>query len=518
MASTKTLLDRLAQRDVRLWAEAGSLRFQAPAGAMSQELLADLRAHRDVLLRLLAGTAPGQPIPAFQLRARPRQALVPWFFKQPIFMDGLPLRMTLSMSNAAHLVLRVAAPLRTDLVAAALATLLERHQALHAGVKFVGSDVFLSFPATRAAHVESVELTQKSPGERECAALRRAAELVWREMELDGGPLFRVFTIAISDYDHIIGFVLNHVIADAVSLGIFTRELLEIYRCKATGSECALPAPRIQYSDYLLSVEEHLRSVSGAACLACWVDRFKTAPPTALPADLQDPLGNLESRAQPVSIDTELTVALQGVANRLGATLFCVLVAVQLAAIYHLTGQEDLTIFLVASMRDHTDLNATLGAVADIEPCRSSLAGNPPFEAVVRCVARSMAEAAQHRPMPFDRVSAELAKDGRSLIAPVFNFIADAADATGAHESRSGVQVLRFECPVPSQSRRCFTYALYLTQRPSGIAGILKYRGSRYSDAAMGRFIARLTATMRSVVLDSGAPVAGLYDGVLLNH
>lgn len=56
--NTTSLLRNLEERGVRFEAEDGHLRYQAPAGVLTPELLDELRAHREELLALLASSGP----------------------------------------------------------------------------------------------------------------------------------------------------------------------------------------------------------------------------------------------------------------------------------------------------------------------------------------------------------------------------------------------------------------------------------------------------------------------------
>ena len=57
--TTAHLLDELRSLGVRVWPDAGALRFKAPAGAMTPELTARLKAAKPDLLAILAGDAAG---------------------------------------------------------------------------------------------------------------------------------------------------------------------------------------------------------------------------------------------------------------------------------------------------------------------------------------------------------------------------------------------------------------------------------------------------------------------------
>jgi TubC N-terminal docking domain len=60
--SASTFLDSLAAYDVLVWADGAALAYDAPASALTPELLSELRAHKPELLALLRGES-AEPVP-----------------------------------------------------------------------------------------------------------------------------------------------------------------------------------------------------------------------------------------------------------------------------------------------------------------------------------------------------------------------------------------------------------------------------------------------------------------------
>lgn len=56
-----TVLERCALAGIRLWLEGPALRYDAPKGAMTEELAADIKADMHAILAKLAAAAAGQP-------------------------------------------------------------------------------------------------------------------------------------------------------------------------------------------------------------------------------------------------------------------------------------------------------------------------------------------------------------------------------------------------------------------------------------------------------------------------
>lgn len=73
MSAAEILLQELTERSVTVWQEAGQLRYRAPAGTVTQVVLANIRQHKPELLTLLqaANQEINGPFPhASRVRAR----------------------------------------------------------------------------------------------------------------------------------------------------------------------------------------------------------------------------------------------------------------------------------------------------------------------------------------------------------------------------------------------------------------------------------------------------------------
>lgn len=63
MSAARDLLRELGDLGISVWQEAGALRYRAPAGRVSPDLLARLKAHKPDLLAMLGNLAANDPAP-----------------------------------------------------------------------------------------------------------------------------------------------------------------------------------------------------------------------------------------------------------------------------------------------------------------------------------------------------------------------------------------------------------------------------------------------------------------------
>ena len=78
----------------------------------------------------------------------------------------------------------------------------------------------------------------------------------WRTTEarqpfdLQTGPLFGARLLRLRTNDHVLSVNLHHIVSDGWSVGVFVRELTELYESFVTGRPHRLPDLPVQYADY----------------------------------------------------------------------------------------------------------------------------------------------------------------------------------------------------------------------------------------------------------------------------
>ena len=70
------------------------------------------------------------------------------------------------------------------------------------------------------------------------------------EFDLEAGPLIRGRLIRLGEEEHALLITMHHIVSDGWSMGVFIRELGELYGAYARGEANPLPALEVQYADY----------------------------------------------------------------------------------------------------------------------------------------------------------------------------------------------------------------------------------------------------------------------------
>ena len=133
-----------------------------------------------------------------------------------------------------------------------LAQLIERQESLRTRFEMRGGA-----PVQVIEAVEAFELAAWDLGEQELRTLMRKEGQ--RRFVLSEGAPFRAVLVRLSAREHALLLTMHHIIADGWSLGIFAKELRELYAANSLGHAAMLAPLPVQYSDYALWQRRHLQ-------------------------------------------------------------------------------------------------------------------------------------------------------------------------------------------------------------------------------------------------------------------
>jgi len=245
---------------------------------------------------------------------------------------GLWLATELNPRNTAYnmiTAMRLRGPFDVPALRSALSGLIGRHEALrtsfaeHDGVPRMHVD-----PAPGQVWLEQFDVSQVPEPIRAQRALRLISYAFRQPMDLRCAPLLRVFVARLDDADHLLGYVLHHIVADGWSLQILVGELNERYRAEREGRAIELPPLAIQPSDVYRWQRKRLSGGGVQRRLAQWRDKLAGMPPLRLPLDRPRPavVGSMEGRAL-VELPPGLLPRATELAQTVGLTSFSVLLA-----------------------------------------------------------------------------------------------------------------------------------------------------------------------------------------------
>jgi pyochelin synthetase len=267
--SVVALVGELENLGVRLFEQAGSLRFRAPKGVMTEARLTRLRADKEAILAILR-QAPGESAWVAEPEARHRP--FPLTDVQAAYVLGR--RSSFSYGGVGchaygELQFRELDPKRLE---HAFRILVARHDMLRAVSDDAGSQRILEQVPPYTILVKDMRTQSAAEGEQSLLATR--ALLDHALYAPDRWPLFDLRVTQLAERS-ILHFSLDFLLADYVSIQILLGELAELY----AEPNRALPAIEIAFRDYVIA-ERRLRSGHRfESDRAYWWNRIDSLPP-----------------------------------------------------------------------------------------------------------------------------------------------------------------------------------------------------------------------------------------------
>ncbi|HEV2145780.1 MAG TPA: amino acid adenylation domain-containing protein [Longimicrobiaceae bacterium] len=312
------------------------------------------------------------------------------------------------------LALRIRGALDVAFLEAALAELARRHEVLRAVFPVVEGRPVQQVRAEMPVALPFEDLSGFPPAQRNAAAARIAREEAAAPFDLATGPLLRVRLLRLSADEHLLVWVLHHIVGDGISAGVMLRDLAALYTAAHAGAEPQLPPLPTRHSDLAFAHREWLRSPAALAQLAWWREHLRDLPVLDLPTDRPRPLvQSFRGAAHRFDVPSGVASALRALAAGEGATLFMSLLAAFQLLMARRSGEYDVTVGVPVSVR--SDRAAGLvGPLVNTVALRTDIDPGEGFRALLLRVRREALEAYARQDCPFERV-VEAVQPGRDL-------------------------------------------------------------------------------------------------------
>ena len=498
------LTELLRARGVRLWMEAGELRYAAPAGALDDALRAQVRAAKPALVALLQAN---QPAPAAIVRAA-RAPEMPVSLAQQRFW----LLHQLAGQGATYNVpqaLCLHGDLDVDALDAALGDVVARHESLRTSFQNRGGVPVQVIHAAVDCRIDRVLAEGLDETAARVRARRLVAEAAAHKFELQRAPLLRATLIQVGPQEQVLALVLHHIICDGRSLEILWADLAEAYAARCGGQAPAWLALPVQYADYAAHEATRLASADSARALAWWTATLDGAPPLLeLPTDRPRPgvpsfAGDLER----FRLGAEASAALRTLAASQQATPFMVLLSVLAVVLLRYSGQDEVCIGAPVANRRHPQADGLIGAFVNTVVLRVDGRGNPSFAELLARSRRAALDAFEQQHVPFEQVVQALSPERSGAASPLFQVAVSWLQAQGGLPRLQGLGATLFEFDHPSVK---FDLNLEVYEEADDFLVAWFYSTALFDRAAMQRMIGHL----RRVLAHAGADPAQAIEGI----
>ncbi|MDJ0928353.1 MAG: amino acid adenylation domain-containing protein, partial [Gammaproteobacteria bacterium] len=474
----------LRSAGVEIWADGDRLRYRAPRGALDRDRRDQLLALKPELLSLLRDAGP---------------APLTWQQQSFWLLEQLNPGSTAANEQFVIRLSGLSGELDIDRLQSAWHQLLTRHDALHCRIQHSAADIGQIPEQYLQRHPILVE-----PGRQDAEALLRlASQDINDPFDLHRGPLLRARLLDCDTGDHVLLVTAHHICADGLSVPLIRDELARLY-----GGETLSAAPSYQdYARRQRAADDDARALDN---LRYWREQLEDLPPAvALPRRAQTTARRLQHRVR-VELPVDVADDLRRLARQQQVTSFILLLAALRALIARLSGQHDVPIGSPVTARDSALTAGMVGCLVNNLVYRSSTAGNPGFDELLRRERATALAAYDHRELPFERIVAELNPARRAGEHPLFQVLM-LYDAAVSAAPVGGDVEFALEAWLPE--RQSF-WDLEWNFHDSGSGGplaiTLGYCRELFDDWFADTLPARLAVLLRHVLRDPQARLSDL--------
>ncbi|MCQ8773511.1 amino acid adenylation domain-containing protein [Streptomyces telluris] len=407
--------------------------------------------------------------------------------------------------------LRLRGPLDRAALAAALADVVGRHEALRTVFPESGGEPFQRVLPAEATDVE-LDIVEAGDGDLGGALERLANE----EFDLAHRPPVRATLLALGEDEHVLALVVHHIALDGWSWRPLFDDLARAYAARRSGDGPRWEPLPVQYADYTLWQRELLGEESDpgsvvARQLDFWRKELAGAPAElALPFDRPRPAAASHAGGSvPVELDAALHARLLELARSRGCTLFMVLQAGLAVLLSRLGAGADLPIGTPVAGRSDEALDDVVGFFVNTLVLRTDVSGDPSFVELLSRVREADLAAYEHQDVPFERVVEALNPDRSLARHPLFQVMFQLLETTGTLEL-AGLDVrnepLRFDTAQ-------FDLTVEVRERrdaeggPAGISGALEYAAELFDPETAESLAASLPRVLEQLAAEPLRPV-----------
>lgn len=311
--------------------------------------------------------------------------------------------------------LRLTGPLDVAALSAALGALIHRHESLRTTFTERDGRPVQVIGASTGASTETADLSGAPVQQKDTDLDTLLHEFVHRPFDLAEGPLFRALLVTLGPTEHVLALGIHHIVVDAWSLSVLTRELGLLYRAAIRAEdvpgpgelaeEAGLLPTRLQYADFAAWQDSYLESDAFHAGVEHWRDLLSGAEPLALPTDRpRRPVRRGRGATRTFEVPEPTLDAVRTLEADRGTTLFMVLATAVQVVLSRYTGQRDIVLGTVTSGRDRAELEDMVGFFVNTLALRMHVDETLTGSELLASVRENLLTAYQYSDVPFDTV------------------------------------------------------------------------------------------------------------------
>jgi amino acid adenylation domain-containing protein len=424
-----SLMLRLQNLGCRIWAEDDKLRIRTSKNALTAELKQEIQDRKADILTFLKA-AKTQAVSTAEIPALSADSPKLLSFAQ----QRLWLLAQLQGSSATYnmpIALQLNGNLNIDVLHSSLADLLNRHESLRMYFPTVAGQPQVAIRSLDEIAVLTVqdcrELGTGNKGEldldTQCPNIQDLIDAHAQEhLDLNTGPLFKAKLLQLEEQKSVLAINMHHIISDGWSMGVFLRELWQVYTAYSQGQTPTFAPLPIQYSDYAAWQRHWLQGEVLEKQINYWKHQLGDASPLLeLPTDYPRPAQqSYRGQRYIYALTPELTAAVNAFSQQQGVSLYMTLLATLSILLSRYSRQEDLCIGSPIANRTHSQTEGLIGFFVNTLVMRQQIKLEPSFIEFLQQTRQTCLDAYAHQDVPFDVLVEKLRPERSMSYNPLF--------------------------------------------------------------------------------------------------
>uniref|UniRef100_A0A2P1CZG6 AptD n=2 Tax=unclassified Phormidium TaxID=2609805 RepID=A0A2P1CZG6_9CYAN len=416
-----SLMLRLQNIGCKIWAEDDKLRIRTSKNALTSELKQEIQHHKADILAFLnaaktrismAEEIPKLPDDAPKLLSFAQQRL--WLIAQ---LQGR------SASYNMPIALQLKGNLNINALHSSFAYLLNRHTSLRMYFPTIAGQpqiVIKNLDEIEILNIINWQNLDEHPQSPNVQHLIN--NYVQEPFNLNTDPLFKAILLQLKEQKYVLLINMHHIISDGWSMGVFIKELRQLYTAFAQNQTPNLPPLPIQYSDYATGQRNWLKGEVLETQINYWKQQLNHAPPLLeLPTDYPRPaLQNYQGKRYSYSLTPELTAAIKTFSQQQGVSLFMILLATFSILLSRYSRQNDLCIGSPIANRTHSQTESLIGFFVNTLVLRNKINPEQSFIEFLQQTRQTCLEAYSHQDIPFELLVEKLQPERSMSHNPLF--------------------------------------------------------------------------------------------------
>ncbi|MDB9429192.1 amino acid adenylation domain-containing protein [Microcystis aeruginosa CS-555/01A07] len=501
-------LANLRSNNIKVWVEGNRLRYHAPKGTMTSDLLSELSAKKGEIIEILGQNQENKPSNS-GIYPLPRVGDIPLSFTQQRlwFLEKL-----IPNSSIYHICggIRLQGLLNIIALEQSLNEIISRHEILRTGIQVVlGKPKQVIFPSLNL-NLNQVDLRSIPKLQKQAEVELLSQKEAQTSFNLAQAPLMKASLFQLEEFDYVLILIFHHLVFDAWSMNVLIKELGILYEAKCQESPSALPKLPLQYADFAIWQRQELQEDLIRQQLSYWKQKLGgKLPLLQLPTDYSCPSSpSFEGESQSFILSQSLSQALKQLSQKQGVTLFMLLLAAFKTLLYRYTNLDDILVGTATAGRAYPELNDLIGCFVNTLVLRTALAGNPSFITLLQRVRDTAIAAYASQDVPFEKLVEELQPERDLSHSPLFQVGFAFYNVPSSHLNLQGLTLSSFSVETKQAK---LDLILSLKEIETGLAGRLEYRTDLFKATTIKRIIGHFKTLLNSIVKNPEQPLNQLY-------